>query len=299
MKEIELKPCWKCGGEAYQWQSGAVCQKGLVTCDCMPIDENYTVDEWQNHPRGEPVKTARVIETPISIKVKGKMPDGSWSELAGWIPENNHPISYESATTFSVSNPSKKKSWLQKIRGYDDLQARVQSAEAMRDHYKTQLESWKSLSISKARDLERMTKVADNCQAKLVEVNEKYTEYVDEANKRLDKMEEACQLLNEIMDEEEKAIGRRLKFSVGTCNFTIVVGNPVTACYFIDTENEDEFLSVSICHKNDTYNWKRGVIESVENMAKNWLGTAYCDRTEMWTELFKKYPALNVKQCLK
>jgi hypothetical protein len=53
----------------------------------------------------------------------------------------------------NILKPAPKKlSWIQKIRGYDDLQARCNSAEAMRDYYKESLDSWESVAISKARD---------------------------------------------------------------------------------------------------------------------------------------------------
>jgi len=82
----------------------------------------------------------------------------------------------------------KKLSWFQKIRGYDDLQARCNSAESMRDHYKTAM-------TEALRDRDLNAKVADKWRDKLIEVN--------------------------------TTMGRRLTFSVGHNHVTIIVGNPI------------------------------------------------------------------------
>jgi hypothetical protein len=171
----------------------------------------------------------------------------------------------------------KKKSWIEKIRGYDDLQARCNSAEAMRDHYKTSLESWESLAITKTRELELMSKVADNWQNKLVDANK----------------------LIEDIHNENTILGKRLKFSVGHNHIEIIVGNPVTACYFhsetVDSDFNEDFLAVSILHKNDTYDWKRGAIEALDNMVHNWIGSAYGDPTDYFNALFTTYPEIGIQ----
>lgn len=195
-----------------------------------------------------------------------------WCEIAGWMDDAKQ--AGLDVSTYEYDEP-KKVSWLQKVRGYDDLQFRCQSAEAMRDHYKTISELWQSTTIAKSRDLELMTKVADNWQKKLICVNK---DYIDAT----------------------KMIGRRLKFSVGHNHIEIIVGNPVTACYFTEVDDGskewvDRFLDVSICHKNDQFDWKRGAIESLENMIKNYLESAYGDRVEYFNALFTAYPELGIQ----
>ena len=75
------------------------------------------------------------------------MVQSQMSELAGWIPENLSKTQV---------------SWLQKIKKYDDLQARCSAAESMRDHYKT-------VMTEALYDRDLHAKVADNWQKKLIE----------------------------------------------------------------------------------------------------------------------------------
>ena len=161
-----------------------------------------------------------------------------------------------------------RKSWLQKIRDYDKLQSRCNSAEAMRDHYKTSLESWESLAISKARELELMSKVADNWQQRLICVQK------------------------DLMDATEM-IGKRLKFSVGHNRVEIIVGNPVTVCelynQYLFGEEHNVMFAYSICSKKDTYNWKTGVIKSLDNFC-DWNEFSQYSRRQFKKALAKKYP---------
>lgn len=279
----ELKPCWKCGREAIR-----VGKNGLVydiygneqKCDfvscvfsCMPYSEKYTVDEWQNHPRPEP---------------------SAMSELGKWIDEEKASLEYRQAldklseSMSQLFKPEPKKlTWLQKIRGYDkladdldlhkkirasqgerikDLRARCNSAEGMRDHYKEERTSWESLAISKSRELELMTKVADNWQQRLICVQKDYA-------------------------DATYPIGRRLKFSVGHNHITITIGNPVTLCENFISNNGKLEWSISRCSRKDVYDWKQGVIYAVDN---------YCDehksaeklRRDLRKALAKKYPEI-------
>jgi hypothetical protein len=294
-----LKPCWKCGEKAYQWRNPTF-HTGLVTChnsDCMPLHENYTVDEWQNHPRPEPSAmsdVARWIDEEkanvfirVGNKIKQIKPIETNNPGKNWTNANE---GYDIPDIF-IGVPGKKLSWWQKIRGYDDLQARCNSAEGMRDHYKETLESWESIAISKARELELMTKVADNWQAKAIEANKRADDFITDVNKYLDEIEVGCEYLNELMDEEEKIIGRRLKFSVGHNHITITIGNPVTLFEnFISNSGKLEW-SISRCSRKDTYDWKQGAIKSLDN---------YCDehnhakklRRDLRKALAKKYPEI-------
>jgi len=311
-----LKPCWKCGGEAFQWKNKII-NTGLVTCkngECMPIDENYTFDEWQNHPRPEPSAMSELASNQVTkatmeaaydyLKV---IKDSSMSEL-GNLPNysSSHMVDAVRYATLMANKlgvdtsnywycdyafDSKKRgdkfnqpapqklTWIQKIRGYDDLQARCNSAEAMRDHYKESLDSWESVAISKARELELMEKVADNWQQRLICVQKDYADVTE-------------------------MIGRRLKFSVGHNHVEIIIGNPVTACWFTEFDKGDDcyvdrFLDVSICHKNDQFDWKRGVVESLENMISNWLGSTYGDKQDYYNALFTAYPEIGIQPVVK
>jgi hypothetical protein len=304
-----LKPCWKCGKQPiYVRVDGWInlderlnnVPSNFVSCvqSCMPMTEKYTVDEWQNHPRGEPSAMSELAGTKYSPKFVIKLSATAISKGIKYTKEaiKEADECNKAFTRFNnkVAYP-KKKSWLQKIRGYDhvvsewlswmkrynDMFERVQSAEVMRDHYKQVFdESMKSLGrqssiiSEKSHELQLMSTVADVWQERLICVQKDYIDATE-------------------------TIGRRLKFSVGTYQITIIIGNPVTACYFKYpnlVEGYDEtFLVVSICHKNDIFNWKRGVIEALENMVKNWLGSAYGDQVEYFNALFTAYPELGIQ----
>jgi hypothetical protein len=195
------------------------------------------------------------------------------SELGKWIDEAKNAGLDVSTYKYDFNTP-KKLSWIQKIRGYDDMRARCNSAEAMRDYYKESLDSWESVAISKARELELMEKVADNWQAKLVE-----------ANRRNDNL----QIAAGVFTKELNRYGRRLKFSVGHNHITITIGNPVTLCENFISNNGKLEWSISRCSRKDVYDWKQGVIHAVDN---------YCDehksaeklRRDLRKALAKKYP---------
>jgi hypothetical protein len=203
----------------------------------------------------------------------------------------------------------KKLSWLQKIRGYDDLQSaldcerdfthdlvkqktdlqeRCKATESMRDHYKTTAETWQQTTISKARDLELMSKVADSWQQKAIDANKRSDTILNDYISFLDELEK------ELMKDANT--GRRLKFSVGHNHIEIVIGNPVTYIYnYNETETDEEGYNtdyaVSICSEKDQYDWKKGVIQSLKNLCSDWDYTK--DFTRLLFEvMFKKYPEL-------
>jgi hypothetical protein len=159
----------------------------------------------------------------------------------------------------------------------------------MRDHYKTALESWESLAISKARELKLMEKVADNWQQKAIDANKRADDFILDANNRLDQMEQDCQLMNDIMDEEEKIIGKRIKFSVGHNHIKIIIGNPATYCENYESDKYRIGWSVSLCSHKDVYNWKTGVIKSLDNLCNEKKYTQKL-RRDLRKALAKKYP---------
>lgn len=109
--------------------------------------------------------TCKYIEVPEPSAMSEL---GNYDTFAEWLKGR-----------FGYQPEPKKLTWLQKIRGYDDLQARCNSAESMRDHYKTQLESWESLAISKARELEIANKVCDNLERIATERGERADKYCE------------------------------------------------------------------------------------------------------------------------
>jgi len=202
------------------------------------------------------------------------------------------PPIYTSTYEYDFSKPEKK-SWIQKIRGYDVLERQVQAfydlsgknkslyereararklAEYMRDRYKKVfleaihiIDKQKSLVVEKSRELALMEKVADLWQEKLIKKNE------------------------EIME-----IGRRLKFSVEHNNVEIIVGNPTTVCKVSMPSklgNNIDFYSVEICKPTDKYDYRIGAIKSLENLCKERRIKKEV-RKVLFEKLFKKYPEL-------
>jgi hypothetical protein len=192
---------------------------------------------------------------------------------------------------YEQKSEPKKLTWIQKIRGYDDLQARCNSAEAMREHYKTALESWESLAISKAREFELMTKVCDSWQQKAIDANKRADDFIADTNNRLDGMEQACQLMNDIMDDEEKIIGKRLKFSTHGLKFEITIGDPVTVCKFYHSSWEEGWFSIAKRNHKDKMDWRKAAVQSVENLCKEMIGDRDI-QASIFEALFTAHPEL-------
>jgi len=129
----------------------------------------------------------------------------------------------------------------------------------MKEYYRESRDLWMSATIAKARELELMSKVADNWQAKLIDQN--------------------------------SIIGKRLKFSVGHNHVTIVVGNPVTYCQNLETDKERIGWSASMCSKKDVYNWKIGVIQSLDNLCEEKKYSQKL-RRDLRKALANKYPEI-------
>jgi len=128
----------------------------------------------------------------------------------------------------------------------------------MKFYYRESRDMWMSIAISKARELEFMEKVADNWQQRLIDQNE--------------------------------TIGKRLKFSVGHNHVTITIGNPITLCENFNYKGTEKIkYSVARCSRKDVYDWKQGVIKSLDN---------YCDehkfsqglRRDLRKAMANKYP---------
>jgi len=175
---------------------------------------------------------------------------------------------------FSSAYQPRRKTWLQKIRDYDGLDAAYDRVVSRHNKLMDRFIASEAMLSEALHDRDLHATVADVWQQRLICVQK------------------------DLMDATEM-IGKRLKFSVGHNHVTIIVGNPVTACYFVEKINGDEyddnFFCVSICHKNDTFDWKRGVVESLENMIHNWLGSAYGDPADYFNTLFTAYPEIGIQ----
>jgi len=98
------------------------------------------------------------------------------------------------------------------------------------------------------------------------------------------------------MSDATEMIGRRLKFSVGHNHIEIVVGNPVTYIQNYNPESLDENecdidVSTSMCSTKDVYDWKIGVIKSLDNICDDW-GYSKELRRDLRKALAKKYPEI-------
>lgn len=187
------------------------------------------------------------------------------NELGRWVKENL---------------PQKKLSWLQKANAYDGLKARCDSAESMRDFYKDNSESWSSVAIAKSRELELMTKVADNWQEKCARLNEEHAKVDQDYVATLEEVEQYLE-----------NIGRRLRFDIGHTHYIVIVGNPVTYAEVWDSGAEEEDYSVSICSEKDDYDWKIGVIKAVEKLCD---GYSRSTTKNVFDKMFTKYPELKL-----
>jgi len=170
---------------------------------------------------------------------------------------------------------SKKLSWLQKIRGYDDLQARCQSGESMRDHYKELYdECSRSIAkqmhvlVEKSRELSLALKVSDVWQEKLIN-----------------------------LQKENMMIGKRLKWKSGNIDFEVIVGNPITLLITKfppkDKEKDEgiEWIDYSICKHGDTFRWYKGVKQVLKNFFDDYIGDPDIELI-IKRDLYAKYPEL-------
>lgn len=153
----------------------------------------------------------------------------------------------------------KKKSWLQKIRGYDDLERQRNQFRSKSDMMIKETMQLKSALSEALCDRDFNARTADIWQGRLVNQN--------------------------------ALLGKRLKFSVSHNHITIIVGNPVT--YIDNIEHVEDgfniFKCVSICSKKDVYDWKKGVIQSLENLCNEAKFSKEL-RRDLRKALAKKYP---------
>jgi hypothetical protein len=142
----------------------------------------------------------------------------------------------------------KRKSWIEKIRDYDNVFARMQAAEAMRDHYKT--------VFSETRN-----------------------ELVKQRS---------------IINENNKILGRRLKFSTHGLKFLIEIGNPFTLCTMHYHGWIKNLYSVAMKNQIDEMDWKKAAVQSVENLCREWVGDRDI-QSSIFEALFSAHPELRTK----
>jgi len=305
MNDNKLKPCWKCGGQPFYVKENGykdlrIIDGDFVSCkrECMPISEKYTVDEWQNHTRAKSVEEPAMSELADVefgdpyCRTQIPVTKQALDQIAKWIKEN-------------MPAP-KKLTWLQKIRGYDELvreleikennskidkfnysnlQSRCQAAESMRDHWKSAYETASKLhqfyidrtaARIKRIEWERglSDKVADVWQQRLICVQKDYA-------------------------DATAMIGRRLKWKSGNIEFVVIVGNPVTLLDAsfppLDNYDEDVFADMwfdfSVCKQGDTFNWKKGVMQALFNFFKKYVQDADI-QSIIQRDLYAKYQEL-------
>jgi uncharacterized protein YcfJ len=191
---------------------------------------------WIKDMRRETMKTVTITNnTKDDVTV-------TFDEIGGWINEAKRAGLDVSTYEYDFNKP-KRKSWIEKIRDYDNVYARMQSAEAMKDHYKT--------VFSETRN-----------------------ELVKQRS---------------IINENNKILGRRLKFSVGHNHIEIIVGNPVTYAKNISSDGKKIEWDISRCSHKDVYDWKLGVRMALDNLCDD---RKYSDklRRDLRKELARKYP---------
>lgn len=154
----------------------------------------------------------------------------------------------------------KKKSCLQKIRGYDGL-------EKEKDGYMKQGFELAGKLAEALRDRDLHARTADNWMAKAKHAN----------------------VIAEQVLWDNATIGRRLKFSVGHNHIEIVVGNPTTYIQNVNLENPADQWNISRCSHKDSYDWKIGVIKALDNLCDEVTYTKKL-RRDLRKALAKKYP---------
>jgi hypothetical protein len=172
----------------------------------------------------------------------------------------------------------KKLTWIQKICRYDkdvDLLNRQVNAFSELAAINKKVSDRVQLMLSEAlRDRDLHAKVADKWQEKLIDANKLKDQYYQCAEKVL---------------YENATLGRRLKFSVGHNHIEIIVGNPMCIAKNYIHKIGGAEASVSVCNPKDTYNWKTGVIQALENLCED-CGYSKESRRDLRKALAKKYP---------
>jgi hypothetical protein len=244
------------------------------------------------------------------------------SELGTWIEENGkYSSSTEDAIRFGTlfsafrifgktvkdaikeadefnmaveSTLPKKLSWIQKIRGYDelahDLEMEIDNSNWLKENrikvLENQVEMFSALATTNKRNATRFesalsealrdrdlhARVADNWQAKAKHAND----------------------IAEQVLWDNATIGRRLKFSVGHNHVEIIIGNPVTYIENFETTDIKSKISgwsISRCSKKDVYDWKTGVIKSLDNLCDEKKYTQKL-RRDLRKALANKYPEI-------
>lgn len=248
---------------------------GWNKCDSFTFDDG---DVW-------PLFEFKYIEVPEP---------SAMSELAGWL--NEHPVKITTATAspdckITVKN-GKKLSWLQKIRGYDDvvrqrnqfrsqandLYSRCAAAESMRDHYKQVF----------TEAMNSLAKQADVIKDRTRDVNH-YMAIAEEALQDRDFNARTADIWQGRLANQNTLLGKRLSFVVRKYHVEIIIGNPITLCSNYVNPGDYTDNEISRCSSKDVYDWKKGVIQSLENLCDK-AGYSKELRRDLRKALAKKYP---------
>ena len=173
---------------------------------------------------------------------------------------------------FSSAYQPRRKTWLQKIRDYDGLDAAYDRVVSRHNKLMDRFIASEAMLSEALHDRDLHATVADVWQQRLICVQK------------------------DLMDATEM-IGKRLKFSVNHQHILVIIGNPVTYCsvsYSCKGKPIEVYPSLSVCNPKDEYNWKIGVIQAVENMCKYWIGDKDITKS-IFDALFNKYPELKAK----
>jgi hypothetical protein len=260
--EESLKPCWKCGENPIPWsgKNGTGSLKGLVTCcnaECMSIEENYTVDEWQSHPRPEPSAMSELAGTIANVKFHSRILTYG-DIIAEFKKATKGLIGQNIETTKAMKKINKalspkKKSWLQKIRDYDRLELAL--SEALHD-----------------RDLHAT--VADVWQERLICVQKDYIDATEMIGRRL------------------KWKSGNVNFVVIVGNpVTYIEANFPPLDINKDEDYAESWYKSSICKKTDVFDWKKGVMQALFNFFKYYIQDADI-QSMIQRDLYAKYPEL-------
>ena len=167
--------------------------------------------------------------------------------------------------------------WIQKARDYDSLKIECEYQQNMKEYFMDLRQAWVDTAIyrqrvitSKVRDLAIKSQLVDSLQ---FEVREK-TATVKELAGYLDQYD---------------VLGRQLKFSNGKNHIEIIVGNPITLCINYVNPGDYTDSAISRCSEKDTYDWKTGVIKSLDKLCES-AGYSKKSQRDLHKALAKKYP---------
>jgi len=191
---------------------------------------------------------------------------------------NIHIYSALAVPDCKITVKPKRKSWIEKIRDYDRIERKLSDKQKEFDSL------WKEFGKSFDNGCQMVRVISDlhDRIASTEEMRDHYKTVFSETRNELVKQ-------RSIINENNKILGRRLKFSVGHNHIEIIVGNPVTYAKNISSDGKKIEWDISRCSHKDTYDWKLGVRMALDNLCDD---RKYSDklRRDLRKELARKYP---------